>query len=126
MPFEYRDKLRLTRLRWLWREWTALGVAGTAAGEKRNVIDPEALLLFTGTVGRWDPRLFDEVVDWLSSNGRLINGPRLKRLLREYEFSSGRIIAAICSVLPKKGCRLDWKMEPAASGPEEALFHGAD
>ena len=123
---DYRDKLRQTLLRWLWREWTALGVAGASTIETRTVIDPEALLLFTGSVGRWDPRLFDEVLDWLLANGRLLNGPRLKRLLRDYEFSSGRVIAAVCSVLPTKGCRLDWKMEPAASVSEEALFHGAD
>ena len=122
----YRDRLRKTLLEWLWREWSALGVAGASTIETRNVIDPETLLLFTGSMGRGDPRLFDEVLDWLTTNGRLLNGPRLKRLLREYEFSSGRVIAAICSVLPKKGCRLDWKMEPAASVPEEALFLGAD
>lgn len=122
---DYRDRLRQTLLKWLWREWSALGVAGASSIETRNVIDPEALLLFTASVGRGDPRLFDEVLDWLAANGRLLNGPRLKRLLREYEFSSGRVIAAICSVLPTKGCRLDWKMEPAASAPEEALFHGA-
>ena len=123
---EYRDRLRLTLLQWLWREWTTLGVAGASVVETRNVIDPETLLLFTGTVGRWDPRLFDEVMDWLTVNGRLLNGPRLKRLLREYQFSSGQVIATVCSVLPAKGCRLDWKMEPAASGTEEALFYGAD
>ena len=123
---DYRAKLRLTLLRWLWREWTALGVAGASAIETRNVIDPEALLLFTGTAGRWDPRLFDEVLDWLAANGRLLSGQRLKRLLREYEFQSRRVIAALCSVLPQKGCRLDWKMDPAASAPAAALFYGTD
>jgi hypothetical protein len=123
---ESRGFLRQAISCWLWREWTTMGVAGASASEMRHVIDPEALLLFTGTAGRGDPRLFDEVLDWLTANGRLLNGPRLKRLLRAYEFSSGRVLAAICSVLPKKGCRLDWRMNQVESAPEEALFYGAD
>lgn len=123
---EYKNTLRQTLLQWLWREWTALGVAGASPIETHNIIDPEALLLFTGTVGRWDPRLFDEVMDWLVTNGRLLNGPRLKRLLHESEFASGCVIAAICSVLPGKGRRLDWKIVPASSVPDESLFYGTD
>ncbi|MEI6809601.1 MAG: hypothetical protein WCN95_12845 [bacterium] len=123
---EYSNTLRQTLLQWLWREWTALGVAGASPIEAHNVIDPEALLLFTGTMGRWDPRLFDEVMDWLATNGRLLNGPRLKRLIHESDGASGRVVAAISSVLPGKGQRLDWKIAPAASRPEEALFYGVD
>lgn len=123
---EFRGRFRRTVLRWLWREWSALGVAGASAREMRNAIDPEALLLFTGTLGRSDPRLFDEVLDWLVANGRLLNGPRLKRLLREYEMESGKVVAAMCQVLVARGRRLDWKMPPAGSAPEEALFQGED
>jgi len=122
---DYRDSLRQTLLEWLWREWTTLGVAGASPIETRHIIDPEALLLFTGTVGRWDPRLFDEVIDWLAINGQLLNGPRFKRMLHESEFSSGRVVAAIFSVLLGKGRRLDWKMATAV-GMEEALFYGSD
>lgn len=119
---EFRSRFRRTTLRWLWREWSALGVAGATARETRNAIDPEALLLFTGTLGRSDPRLFDEVVDWLAAHGRLLNGPRLKRLLREYELESGQVVAAACQVLAARGRRLDWKMEPAGAAAEEPLF----
>ena len=123
---EYRDRFRRTLLRWLWREWSALGVAGASEYETRNVIDPKALLLFTATLGRSDPRLFDEVLDWLVANGRLLNGPRLKRLLREYEMESGNVVAAMCGVLAARGRRLDWKMEPANAAPVEDLFQGED
>jgi hypothetical protein len=33
---------------------------------EEHAADPEALLLFTFEVGRNDPRLFDEVLDWLA------------------------------------------------------------
>ena len=51
------------------------------------VIDPEALLLLTCTMGRHEPRLFDEVLDWLRENGRFINVMRLKRILRTENFA---------------------------------------
>lgn len=123
---EYRDKLRQTLLQWLWREWTSLGVAGTGPVETRGMIDPEALLLFTCTVGRWDPRLFDEVIDWMFVNGSRLNGPRLKRMLRETGFSASRVVAATCAVLSRNGRRLDWKMTSAEPEPAEVLFFGKD
>ena len=75
---EYQNLL----LNFLWRQWSALGVAGQAGGEDVRIIDPEALLLFTCTLGRHEPRLFDEVLDWLRENGRFINVMRLKRILQ--------------------------------------------
>ena len=48
--------------------------SGTASGR------PEALLLFSLEVGRHDPRLFDEVLDWLALNESLISVQRLRNL----------------------------------------------
>ena len=55
-------------LRWLWQKWCTLGVFGNVEPEKGQIIDPEALILLTCSVGRCDPRLFDEMMDWLSIN----------------------------------------------------------
>ena len=123
---EYRTTLREALLGWLWGQWTTLGLPGASSVEERRMIDPEALLLFTGTLGRWDPRLFDEVLDWLVVNGRFINGARLKRMLRAYEFRSGRVLAAVSSILSRSDRHLDWRFEPAAPTPEEFLFFGKD
>ena len=53
----------------LWGQWTTLGVAGHAGEPTPWIIDPEALLLATCTFGRCEPRMFDEVLDWLQTNG---------------------------------------------------------
>jgi hypothetical protein len=45
--------------------------------------DPEALLLFTFEVARADARLFDEVLDWLVVNERLVSVQRLRNLCRD-------------------------------------------
>jgi hypothetical protein len=64
-----------------WEQWSQLGVS--AAPPKRRTqraADPEALLLFTLEVGRTDPRLFDEVLDWLALNESLVSVHRLRNL----------------------------------------------
>jgi hypothetical protein len=47
-------------------------------------MDPEALLIFTlGVAPGRDIRLFDEVLDWVASNGQLISSRRVKNLARD-------------------------------------------
>ncbi len=80
---EFRDRFEEKIHGFLWKQWSALGVAGTAAGEDRWILDPEALLLFTLEAARSEPRLFDEVLDWLLKNGERIDVQRLGNLKDE-------------------------------------------
>lgn len=75
-----RERFLNRALDFLWRQWSDLGVAGSADGKDFWVIDPEALVLVTTTFGRHDPRLFDEVLDWLSTNSHLVNIQRLQNM----------------------------------------------
>ena len=70
-----------------WRQWTTAGVSGRGAPWTGSVIDPEALLLFSCTIGRYDARLFDAIQEWLRVNGQFINVQRLKRIVKEERFS---------------------------------------
>lgn len=64
-----------------WDQWSQLGLSGAPpARREERAADPEALLLFTLEIGRNDPRLFDEVLDWLSVNEQLISVQRLRNL----------------------------------------------
>jgi hypothetical protein len=64
-----------------WDQWSQLGVsAAPPAHREERAADPEALLLFTLNVGRGDPRLFDEALDWLASNASLVSVHRLRSL----------------------------------------------
>jgi hypothetical protein len=122
---EFREKFRELLLNFLWRQWSALGVAGHSAGEDPWIIDPEALLLFTCTMGRHEPRLFDEVVDWLQANGTFINILRLKRILRTEKFTGGRVLAAIAGLMSRGAEVLKWKSLADSAEPTvspEALF----
>jgi hypothetical protein len=66
-----------------WGQWGQMGVFVTGDRRDRWAADPEALLLLTFEVGREDPRLFDEILDWLLLNERLISVQRLRNLARD-------------------------------------------
>jgi hypothetical protein len=70
-------------LAFAWDQWAQMGVSGAARRADRWAADPEALLLFTLEVARADARLFDEVLDWLALNERLMSVQRLRNLYRD-------------------------------------------
>jgi len=77
---ELRERLRQGFLEFAWRQWAQVGVSANIAGSDRWAIDPEALILFTIEVARRDPRLFDEMLDWLAENRGLLTMQRLRNL----------------------------------------------
>ncbi len=102
----YLDRL----LFFLWEQWAALGIAGYEGIKSNIVIDPEALLLFSFSICRYDSRLFDEIMDWLFKNGQYINVQRLSSLQEKYNFSSGPQISAAAEYLSQNSMyRLKWK-----------------
>ena len=125
----FRREYLTLLLDFLWRQWSALGVAGQVQANDDWVVDPEALLLLTCTIGRHDPRLFDEMLDWLQTNGRLINIMRLKRILRVEKFAGEQVLTAVAGVLAKGTETPKWK-QLAALNPlpaaKETLFFSED
>lgn len=77
----FRDEVAEALQAFAWRQWSQLGVSGAPPRQREErAMDPEALLLFTLEIGRRDPRLFDEVLDWLASNEPLVSVQRLRNL----------------------------------------------
>jgi hypothetical protein len=78
-----RDEIVADCIGLAWDQWSQLGLSGAApARREERAADPEALLLFTLEIGRDDPRLFDEVLDWLSVNEQFVSVQRLRNLVR--------------------------------------------
>lgn len=75
-----RERLEKGLLGFLWQQWSQMGVLAKRSGRSPWAADPEALLVLTFEVARADPRLFDEVLDWLLVNERLISVRRLRSL----------------------------------------------
>lgn len=74
--------VRAELLEFAWDQWAQMGLLAEPRHSVRWVMDPEALVVLTFDVARADPRLFDEVLDWLWINGRLISVQRLRNLSR--------------------------------------------
>lgn len=104
-----KDQFQEQVFDFLWRQWSTLGISGTDKSQSNTIIDPEALLLFSLSVCRYEPRLFDEIIDWLFSNGSLINVQRLQQMQLKHNFCSGPQLSAIAEFLSKKSnYRLKW------------------
>jgi hypothetical protein len=96
-------------LTFLWRQWSTLGVLGEARTEDPWVIDPEPMLLFTLDMGRYEPRLFDEVLDWLVVNGQWIDLQRLRGILRGKDQTIIRLIGATANFLIQESDERKWR-----------------
>jgi hypothetical protein len=75
---EIRDRVSQGLLDFTWRQWAQIGVSATVSGADRWAVDPEALILFTIGIGRRDPRLFDEMLDWVAFNHELLSTQRMR------------------------------------------------
>jgi hypothetical protein len=63
-----------------WDEWAQIGIAASVKEHSTWAQDPEALILFTLEVARSEPRLFDEMLDWMLLNERLLSVRRLRAM----------------------------------------------
>jgi hypothetical protein len=94
MPLsEIRDRVRQGLLDFAWRQWAQIGVSATVKGADRWAIDPEALILFTIGIGRRDPRLFDEMLDWMAFNDELLSTQRIRNLAGRFPVPAGLVAA---------------------------------
>ncbi len=113
----------------LWQQWSTLGVAGVVQSTDDRIIDPEALLLFSLSICRYEPRLFDEIIDWLFQNGQFINVQRLSQLQMKHQFHCGGQLSAIAEMLCKNSTyKQKWSKlaNTYCQDPVEPLFSDKD
>lgn len=106
----FRKRCLNAALDLLWRQWCSLGVAGhSRPAQPGTIIDPEALLLATTCIGKHDPRLFDECLDWLAQHASRLHLQRLKTLHADTGLGDPVILAAIADWLFSQGGQAKWK-----------------
>lgn len=93
---EIRDEVSQGLLSFAWRQWAQVGVSATVEGTDLWTVDPEALILFTIGIARRDPRLFDEMLDWIAFNHDILSAQRLRNLARRFPLPSG-LVAAVAA-----------------------------
>jgi hypothetical protein len=106
---DFRDLFLENILNFLWRQWSALGVLGEARTKDPWIYDPEPMLLFSLEMGRYEPRLFDEVVDWLIVNNKWIDMQRLRGILREKDEIDRNSVGAVAAFLMNNGNERKWR-----------------
>lgn len=110
LPANFSTQLIEAILDWLWRSWNSFGVAGYGGNARTDrVIDPESLILASTQWARYDARLFDEMLDWLSLHGSLINLQRLRNLHRT-GLGDTAVLAALADVLQERSQQSKWKV----------------
>src|ERR1700685_2999485 len=90
---ELRERVREGFLEFVWRQWAQVGVSANIARFDRWAIDPEALILFTIGIARRDPRLFDEMLDWMAFNHELLSSHRLRNVAGRFPVPPGLVAA---------------------------------
>jgi DNA-binding transcriptional ArsR family regulator len=107
----------------MWGQWAALGAYVTVEACRRCVVDPEALLVATCTLGRSDIRLFDEALDWLVINHELLRPSRLTRTAREFGPEAQRILGAAAEFISE---RTGSNLLPGVKKAAQASIAGAE
>ena len=121
--------VRAALLQFTWRQWSQLGIAGDVSFHDSWLIDIESLLLFTLYMGRFDPRLMDEVLDWCIANVDTLSVQRLKRLRSSEPGNQvARILSALASVLQERTGSARWQplQMDNANDPPEPFFLDLD
>ena len=131
-PNGFRSLFLENALNFLWRQWSALGLLGEARTEDPWTIDPEAMLLFTLEMGRYEPRLFDEVMDWLAVNGKWLDLQRLRGILQGKGDATRNLLGAAATFLVRERRERRWQNLVCKSGVKEgatsteSLFYQKD
>ena len=105
---EFKEHLLESMLNILWRQWSTVGLYSNLEQENKFLIDLESLLCMSCFFGRFDQRLFDEVISWLSENGHLLNIDRLKNVLRLFVNSETNVLGAVADYLVQKEQKRKW------------------
>ena len=106
----------------IWAAWAEVGVMGQSQPSSARIVDPEPLLLLTLECARQDPRVFDEVLDWLVRNGRWVNVVRLSTLLKEDQICPPSLAGAVAAFMVQHDKSPKWRKIAERCRPEPGLL----
>jgi len=115
------SKFRETILEFLWTQWSGLGIHADSSAKKAWIADPEALLIASIDLGRYDPRLFDAVAAWAKGNAPHLDARRLKILVKKRPETVLSALSALIRHLDENQKSSKWSilkgMAPKAGKP---------
>lgn len=122
-PIALRELLSRRLVEFAWEEWAQMGVLATPRRHSPWAQDPEALIVFTLEVARAEPRLFDELLDWMLVNEALLSVRRLRAMCMDQ--ADRALVAASIAWLARRRPRARLRIESPDSAPQplRPLFH---
>jgi len=106
---KFRESILNNIIELLWSQWNSIGLPGTMKSQNNFNVDPEAMIAFSLNICRFEPRLFDEIINWMDNNGSLINIQRLRNIINKENFKSIEIIQPIARILTQRKKNNKWK-----------------
>ena len=102
-----------------WHEWAQMGLLVGPSCVSPWAEDPEALVVFTLQIAREEPRLFDELMDWMLHNERLLSIRRLRAMC--VDETDRRLVDAAVRWLARHRprARLNPRRDERTTGPHE-------
>lgn len=117
---QLKDDVQKALADFLWDEWGQMGVSGNTKRHDTRATDPEALLLLTFEVGRGEPRLFEEVLDWMLVNERLLSVQRLRNLA--VDDADRALVESVIGWLGENLPRFRLSPKPGKDGDSQPFF----
>ncbi len=93
----------------VWSQWVTLGVPGHGSEAGNWMLDPEALVIFTCSLGRYEARVFDSMLEWLQVHQRLLNVQRLKTISARHGFFGKELLAPIANLISNPVNKARWE-----------------
>jgi hypothetical protein len=109
------QRLRDQLVAFAWDEWAQMGLLATPRRRSPWAQDPEALIVFTLEIARVEPRLFDELLDWMLLNEPLLSVRRLRAMC--IDEVDGSLTAATLAWLADRRPRARLGAETAGAAP---------
>src|ERR1700690_1620321 len=118
----FSDRLSEQLVAFAWDEWAQMGLLATPHRRSPWAQDPEALIVFTLEVARAEPRLFDELLDWMLVNESLLSVRRLRAMCID-EADRSLVAAALAWLARQRPrARLGAATDRAAPSSPQPLF----
>lgn len=101
-------EVREAAIKYLWRQWQAVGAAVTGSNQANVAVDPEVLILTSLSMLDYERRLADVLGSWIRLNSGLVSIQRLGNLCRQFPKSATVRLGALAEIgLAAKDSR--WK-----------------
>jgi len=81
-PKNFKNELSDRILNLHWKQWAAFGVSSQLNRSREYILDLEALIVSTLTIGLLDLRLFEAALEWTRVNRLWLNLFRIKRIVK--------------------------------------------